>query len=159
MSATPTHIDQIPSQSKSLVQSVAKFAGLSGAGWLLDFFLLLALVRFLRLPVFTANLISASTAGLFVFLASRKVVFRATHGNVVRRAIFYLAYTIAVILLASCAMRLLVDLFHASGNVWLARPVIAAALAKILVTPANLALNFVVARGVNEFGKKQAEIK
>jgi len=159
MNATPTDLDQVQPASRGLFQSAAKFAGLSGAGWLLDFFLLLALVRFLKLPVFTANLISASTAGLFVFLASRKVVFRATHGNVARRAIFYLAYTIGVILLASWAMRLLVGLFHASGNAWLARPVIAAALAKVLVTPANLALNFVVARGVNEFGKKQAEIK
>lgn len=142
----------------SLFRSVAHFAGLSGAGWLLDFFILLVLVRFFGLPVFGANLLSAGTAGLLVFLLSRKMVFRASHGNVARRALFYLVYTLAVIVLASWTMRLLVGMFHASGNAWLMRPVIAAALAKILVTPATLALNFIVAKGVNEFGKKHAEI-
>ena len=149
--------DRAAAPRSRLFVEAAQFIGLSGLGWLLDFLLLLLLVRFLKLPVFQANLVSASTAGLFVFFASRTMVFRPAHGSAAGRALFYLAYTITVILLASACMRLLVGVFHASSVLWMRRPVIAAALAKVLVTPLNLALNFVVARGVNTFGKQKVK--
>ena len=143
----------VAARPTNLFASTLRFAGLSGIGWLIDFCLLLALVRLFGLPVFTANLISAGTAGLTVFLLSRRMVFDVSHGSVARRALFYLLYTVAVILLASWAIRLLAGGFQSGKIAWLARPVVAAAVAKILVTPVTLGLNFIAARGVNEWGR------
>jgi putative flippase GtrA len=144
----------VASRPATLLAASVRFAGLSGVGWLIDFSLLLILVRIFALPVFTANLISAGTAGLSVFLMSRRMVFGVSHGSVARRALFYLLYTVVVIVLASWAIRLLAGGLQAGTIPWLARPVIAAAVAKILVTPVTLGLNFIVAKGVNEWGRQ-----
>jgi putative flippase GtrA len=148
----------VAAQPTNLLSATIRFAGLSGVGWLIDFCLLLVLVRLFALPVFTANLISAGTAGLTVFLLSRRVVFGVSHGSVAHRALFYLLYTVAVIVLASWAIRLLAGGFQSGSIARLARPVVAAAVAKILVTPVTLGLNFIVAKGVNEWGRHRTQM-
>lgn len=131
------------------MRSFLKFGGLSGVGWLLDFSLLMALVR-LGLPAGEANVLSSATAASCVFLVSRKLVFRGDPDRLLRRVLVYLVYTLCVICLASAAMQWLVALFadlQARLGTDLGRGWVSA-LAKIAVTPPQLALNFAVARFV-----------
>jgi putative flippase GtrA len=154
---TPTPANEVfprPSQ-RSLFVSFLRFGGLSGLGWLLDFGLLFALVRWAHLPVFTANLISATTAATIVFLLSRKLVFRAESTFVLMRVLVYCGYTLIIIVLASIAMKYVVLVIaSASGRYHLLlAPATCALVAKVIVTPANFLLNFVVARFTSEHGK------
>ena len=137
---------------RPLLASFLRFGGLSGLGWLLDFCLLFAMVRFGRLPVFTSNLISAITAAITVFLLSRKLVFRAEDNFVLVRVLVYAGYTLAVIVLASIAIKYVTAATQAvAGHFHL---VLATAtcvmIAKVIVTPFNFLANFVVARFTSE---------
>ena len=128
------------------------FAGLSGMGWLLDFTLLLALVHFAHLSAGLANIFSSSCAALCVFLLSRLIIFRRTHGGLSWRLAAYLTYTLALILVASGAMgaltRVLAPFAMAHLGTW--HLMFIAALTKIIVTPPQLVLNFLTARQLSE---------
>ena len=135
-----------------MLASFLRFWGLSGIGWILDFCLLFIFVKFARMPVFTANMISATTAALTVFLLSRKLVFLAARDRVFLRALFYAAYTLAVIVVASLAIKYVTRGAAAvSAHFHLLLSIAACALlAKIVVTPLNFLLNFLVARFTSE---------
>ena len=153
--SVPAATDGLPSSDRSsLLQSFLRFGGLSGLGWLLDFGLLYLLVRFARLPVFTSNLISATTAATIVFLLSRKLVFRSSSTFVLARVLFYCGYTLAVIVVASIAMKY-VTIAAGSLALQFHHPLATstcAMIAKVIVTPANFLANFVVARFTSEHG-------
>ena len=78
-----------------------KFAGLSGAGWLLDALLLLALVSAAGWQPFHANIASSCTAALAVFMVSRQMVFQKASRALLLRVGAYLAYSLCLILAAS----------------------------------------------------------
>ncbi|MCW3848023.1 hypothetical protein OF829_12305 [Sphingomonas sp. LB-2] len=122
----------------------ARFAALSGGGWLLDAGLLLALVGLAGVAPQIANLFSASCAATLVYLVShRRIHSGASHGLQFRLG-FYLIYTAALIFAASWAMAPLTALaatFTGPG-------VAAAFVAKCLVTPPQLLCNFLVSRAV-----------
>ena len=129
------------------LRAFLKFGGLSGAGWLLDLTILTSLVR-AGIPALAANFASSSTAALTVFLVSRYLVFRRAEGGLGRRVLVYVLYTLVVITMASLALqgvlwalqRAAEALGIAAGRIWLA------VLAKVVVTPPQLMLNFFVAR-------------
>lgn len=130
-----------------MMRSFLRFGGVSGLGWLVDFCLLLMLVR-AGLPAGLANGLSSVVAATGVFLVTRKLVFQGDPEGVPKRVVFYMLYTLAVIGLASAAMAGIVAglerlaIFDGLGPGGLS------ALAKVLVTPPQLVLNFLVARGV-----------
>lgn len=129
-----------------------KFGSLSGLGWLLDFAILLSLVGALDAPPFAANVVSSSAAALTVFLVSRRFIFARRVGGLEYRVAFYLAYTLCVIAVAAAAMTMIV---HALDLLATARggrvsPATLVAIAKILVTPPQLTLNFLVSRHTAE---------
>ncbi len=141
-----------PSERRSALASFVRFGGVSGLGWLLDFGLLFALVRWAHLPVFVSNLLSASAAATLVFLVSRKWAFRGRDEALLLRVFFYAAYTLVIIVLASAAISYLTRITEAvSEHLHLLLPLATCAvMAKVIVTPINFLINFVVARFTSE---------
>ena len=136
-----------------------KFGGLSGLGWIADVSILLCLVRLLGMAPFVANMISSATAAVGVFLLSRELVFAKADGRVALRVAFYLAYTSTVILVASLAIGAIVawlPRFAAANGVALSGLAVAAA-AKVMITPPQLVMNFLVSRFLSERDMKRRE--
>lgn len=129
-----------------------RFAGLSGVGWLFDFTLLLVLVHSVHLPAGLANIVSSCCAALCVFLISRLIVFRGRENELSLRLVAYLLYTLVLILMASGILGALTRFFtpFAVEHCGKYHSVLVAALAKIIITPPQLLLNFLVARKLNE---------
>lgn len=138
--------------SRLKLLSFIKFGGLSGLGWLLDFTILLLLVGAAGLPAAAANVASSATAALTVFLVSRHLVFARSHGALGIRIVVYAGYTLCLILVMSVVMHYLIALFRTVAG---ARGIpltasVAAALAKIVVTPPQLLMNFLMSQHVSE---------
>ena len=129
-----------------------KFGGLSGMGWLLDFALLLSMVGGLGVPPFAANIISSSAAALTVFLLSRRLIFNRSEGALGTRIAVYLAYQLCLITSAAGAMVLIIQGLGALAQLYGFGPSQAAltAAAKVLITPPQLLLNFLMARHMSE---------
>jgi putative flippase GtrA len=129
-----------------------RFAGLSGAGWLADFGLLMLFVGVAGISSFTANLMSSLIAASAVFMMSRRVVFAPTSKGWRLRLAGYLLYTVLVIFIASVALdQITLLLRHVAAGLNMTIPlVVLSALAKIAVTPPQLLLNFAVSRTLNE---------
>ena len=129
-----------------------KFGGLSGMGWLLDFALLLSMVGGLGVPPFVANVISSSAAALTVFLLSRRFIFDRSEGALAVRIAVYLVYTLSLITAAAWAMTLIIQLLAglAQVNGYNPAPAVLTACAKVLITPPQLLLNFLMSRHMSE---------
>lgn len=129
-----------------------KFGGLSGMGWLLDLTLLLSMVGGLGMPPFLANVISSSTAALMVFLLSRRLIFDRSEGALGTRVAVYLLYTLCLITAAAWAMTLIIHGLDGLAQAYGQAPSRAAltAAAKVLVTPPQLLLNFLMSRHMSE---------
>ena len=129
-----------------------KFGGLSGMGWLLDFALLLSMVGAFGVPPFVANVISSSTAALTVFLVSRRLIFDRSEGALGTRIAVYLLYTLCLITAAAWVMTLIIQLLAglAQANFYALSPAILTACAKVLITPPQLLLNFLMSRHMSE---------
>jgi putative flippase GtrA len=128
-----------------------RFAGLSGCGWLFDLGLLAVLVRLARIDPAGANMISSLTAASLVFLVSRRRVFAGATGSAATRLCLYLCYTLAQVAVASICVGALARLFGGEfRRLGLSEAAVLAALAaKVLVTPGQLILNFLVAGRLN----------
>lgn len=137
---------------RPLLVSFLKFGGLSGLGWLADACILLALVGLLGMAPFAANFISSSIAALSVFLLSRELVFHKAAGRTGLRVAAYLAYVLLVIAVASTGVQLLTAWLRglAEAHGVGASATALAGVAKVLVTPPQLVLNFLVSRAMSE---------
>ena len=129
---------------------LSKFTLISGCGWLLDVLTLLSLVA-MGASFFAANLVGALVGVSLVFLFAQRRVFNATHAGKIRWRLFlpYLAWQAVAILLASALVDLVAILLTPAASAlaaWSASAipaaVIAAGLAKIIVTPLTLYANF-----------------
>lgn len=129
-----------------------KFGGLSGMGWLLDFALLLSMVGVLGVPPFIANVISSSIAALTVFLVSRRFIFDRSEGALGTRIAVYLLYTLCLITAAAGAMALIIHVLAGLGqaNGYAPSAAVLTACAKVLITPPQLLLNFLMSRHMSE---------
>ena len=159
VSQSATALSQVSASSsvKSTLGLFAKFGGLSGLGWLADFCILLLLVSRANIPADRANLVSAGIAASSVFLISREKIFVKAKGWLLLRLVAYLGYTIIVIMIASQIIKLLVPdirVLAASFNLTLTYA-LATAVAKIVVTPPTLILNFLVSRLLSEIYSKR----
>ena len=141
------------SYTTSPLRKFFQFAGLAGCGWLLDFGILLVLVRAAGVTPAVANVVSSLTAASTVFLVSRALVFDGPAGGVHVRLGLYVLYTLAVIFAASVVVGLVAARLGSPAGllgVHLAGSTAAAAAAKVLVTPPQLLLNFFVSRYLSE---------
>lgn len=134
-----------------------KFGGLSGLGWILDFCIFLALVRFVQAPPFLANAASSGIAALSVFLLSRELIFNKADGGLATRLSLYFSYVIVVILLASLSVQFISSILDRilGAYAWHPAETMVASIAKIMVTPPQLGLNFLVSRMLSERKSKE----
>ena len=149
---TATLTTQAGTPKQGWLAAFLKFGGLSGMGWLLDFALLLSMVGVLGVPPFAANLVSSSTAALTVFLVSRRLIFDRSEGALGTRIAVYLLYTLCLITAAAWAMTLIIQALGglAQANGFDPSRAALTAVAKVLVTPPQLLLNFLMSRHMSE---------
>jgi putative flippase GtrA len=136
------------------IVKISSFTVLSGIGWCIDFTAFNYLVS-MGYPYLTSNLISASVAVAFVFLTSRKWVFRHHVGSLKIAVLKYILWNIFAIIVASQLLDNIanflesMDLRHVSQLiVWvtgndLAERSLVSNLAKVLITPLTMYANFV----------------
>lgn len=126
------------------------FATVSGIGWLIDFTVLLLLIG-LGFEAFVANLIGAGVAVTFVFAVSQRRVFVERHGGVIKWGLLlpYLAWQGGAVPAASALVALLTGIltepaaaFVDQRDLDVAPVVLAAAAAKVAITPLTLYANF-----------------
>lgn len=121
------------------------FIIISGCGWLIDLGTITLLVNFNIEPLI-ANLCSASLAVTFVYWISRVVVFdkridrKAVHGYAA-----YYGYSLIVIALFSMLIQYLTHLLYTNASDLITFTA-SAFIVKIIVTPFNLYVNFVVSK-------------
>lgn len=138
-----------PRGLRRLLWQALRFVGLSGIGWLLDFtvYTLLSL-RLSRLDV--VNVISSLVGASFVFVFSTRLIFQNSRRLPlwVKYAV-YLAYQLVLILLISK----LLAWVHLLIVTHFTQPLIlrfAPILAKILVTPITMTVNFFAMKAIVE---------
>jgi putative flippase GtrA len=134
-------------QADRVLKKFLRFGVLSGGGWLLDCGLLLLLHR-AGFALFGANFLSSATAALSVYLLSRRWVFKPDQSSAVGSSFLYLMHTAVMITLASLAMPWAAKVAQWALPWWGTLPTEAwvAFVAKVLVTPPQLVLNFFMAR-------------
>ncbi|HEY8024171.1 MAG TPA: hypothetical protein VIF60_06375 [Burkholderiaceae bacterium] len=129
------------------MKNALHFIGIAGIGWLADTAVFLVVVWLLHGTPFFANLAGGLLGASITFLAARERIFIERTGRTSVRLGVYLAYTLLLLFVASAAVQgvamVLGQAVHAIPAQW------AALLAKFIVTPFTLALNFVTAKFLN----------
>ena len=134
---------------RRLLRQALRFLGLSGIGWLLDFtvYTLLSL-RFHDLA--WVNVISSLVGASFVFVFSTRFVFRDSHRIALwLKYAIYIVYQLVLIWLISKLLAL-VHLTIVSHTDWPPLISLAPVLAKMLVTPITMTVNFFAMKTVIE---------
>lgn len=134
---------------KTLWEQIFRFIGLSGIGWLLDFFVYAVLGWFSK-DLFLNNTISSWVGVTFVFLFSTRLVFQNNSKIPLKvKYILYLLYQCLLIYLISKLLNQVNGwiLAHIAWNLILR---FSALISKMLVTPVTMVLNFCVMKAVIE---------
>jgi putative flippase GtrA len=112
---------------------VLAFVAVSGTGWVLDVAVFAALVYGLGVPPFWANVISVTTAVVFVFSATHERVFDGPRDQRRRHLVQYALYQALLVAVVSVVLAVLL---RVTGI----EPVVG----KVAVTPFTLLCNYVV---------------
>ncbi len=126
------------------------FASIAAIGWLIDCSLYLGLTLEADLAPFTANLFSSAIASALVFTTARQVLFQKAPLWGAPRLIAYVAYSLLVIVAASALIQLLSPRLSTLLSSLSSANSVSTLLSKIIVTPPQLLLNFLVARKLSE---------
>lgn len=134
---------------KNLLIQAMRFIGLSGVGWLMDFAVYTVMSYTTNNPFFS-NVCSSVVGATFVFLFSTRFVFK-NHSKIplVAKYAIYLAYQIALIYAISMLLSYINGFIWAHFT-WKLILDFSALLAKIIVTPITMTLNFFVMKGIIE---------
>lgn len=134
---------------KKLLKQALGFIGLSGIGWILDFttYTLLGLVSD---KLFINNIISSLVGVTFVFIFATRKVFQNNSKIPLKWKYFiYVVYQLVLIFLISKLLSI-IALFIVE-NIDIAIVIsLSGVIAKILVTPVTMILNFFVMKGIIE---------
>lgn len=122
-----------------------RFILLSGVGWLTDLSCMTFLV-YLGYEPMLANIVSASIAVSLVYWVSRLYIFDSSgNGRALIGFFYYYTYSIVIIFLFSTVIQYISYFLH--GKLHQVIPFsITALIAKILTTPFNLYINFLVSK-------------
>lgn len=133
---------------------ISSFTLISGVGWCMDFSLFNYLVS-VDYPYLVSNLVSALVAVAFVFLFSRKWVFRNHVGSLKAATLQYIVWSIVAIAVASQLLSVIASILE-HRNLSFVTELIAqisgkhldqrslvSNMAKILITPFTMYANFV----------------
>ncbi|MEJ8322444.1 GtrA family protein [Kosakonia sacchari] len=122
-----------------------RFIVISGGGWLIDLATMTLLV-WLGLEPIIANLCSATLAVTFVYWISRLIVFdKKIEQKAFTGYLAYYVYSLIVIAVFSLLIQYLSYLLHGIANGGITFT-ISAFIAKVVITPLNLFINFVVSK-------------
>lgn len=133
---------------KILIQAF-KFFGISGIGWLLDFGTYIML-GFISENLAINNFISSYVGGAFVFIFATRKVFQNNSKIALKwKYLIYLVYQLIMIILAS---KLLNGINLAIVNNINVNFIVdfSAIIAKIVVIPFTMVMNFIVMKGIIE---------
>ena len=134
---------------RKLFKQAIRFVGISGIGWILDFstYNLLGLVSD---KLFLNNVISSWVGVSFVFMfATRKVFQNNSKISLKWKYIIYIVYQCILIFFSSKLLSLIAAVIV--NNIDIAIIItLASMIAKILVTPVTMILNFFVMKGIIE---------
>lgn len=122
------------------------FVAVSGAGWLLDTFVFMALSGPGGWGVTPANMAGGVCGTLLVFAVSARAIFRPNGGPVLQKLLVLLPFNLLVITVSSVVLGALAHAMVGWAGGWNIPPDAVRFAAKVLVTPFTLALNFVVVR-------------
>ena len=134
---------------KKLLYQAIRFIGLSGIGWLLDFATFVILGIFFDNHVIN-NFISSWVGVTFVFIFATRKVFE--NNSRIPLGVKYLIYILYQIILITLVSKLLgaIDSFIISHVAWKLVLRFSGIIAKIIITPITMILNFFVMKGVIE---------
>jgi putative flippase GtrA len=134
---------------KRLLGQAVRFIGLSGIGWILDFSTYIVLSRICENLVLD-NFISSWVGVTFVFIfATRKIFENNSRIDLKWKYLIYIVYQVLLIFLVSKLLGL-IDSFIVSNISLAVVTRFSAIIAKILVTPITMILNFFVMKGLIE---------
>ncbi len=127
---------------RGLLLQFIKFFGISGIGWCLDFSVYIFLTQKLNWPVFQSNYISSILAVSLVFYVSTRKIFKESTSKISIRSkyLIYLTYQILLLSLVSILGQYLSTYLGTLGLY----SNITKILAKIIITPITMIINFVV---------------
>ena len=132
-----------------LLNQLVKFVGLSGIGWLLDFFTY-TILGFVSKNLILNNSISSWVGVTFVFtFATRKIFQSNSRIPLTWKYVIYILYQIVLIYFISKVLNG-INLLIISKCTFDIILRFSSILAKILVTPITMILNFIVMKGVVE---------
>ena len=125
-----------------LVLQFIRFAGVSGLGWCLDFFVYIFLTQKLNWSIFQANYISSILAVSLVFYISTRKIFKKSKSKFPSwfKYLIYLLYQILLISFVSALGQYLASFVEMLGI----HSEITKVLVKIVITPITMIINFFV---------------
>ena len=134
--------------TQRLVRQGLLFVAISGLGWLLDVTVFMTLSGPAGWQPVAANIASGSCGSLFVFIVSATGIFQRNDGGMAQKVLVLLTFNLVVIIASSFLLGLIATSLQAAAQQygWVVRPAGIRLLAKIIVTPATLLLNFLVVR-------------
>ncbi len=131
---------------RSDLRQAAQFVAVSGAGWLLDVAVFMALSGPAGWHVLPANVVSGSCGVLLVFAVSSRKIFTRNTGSMAQKVAMLLLFNLVAIITASFVLAWIAQLVSAAAAPYGLPPYGVRLVAKMLVTPVTLLLNFIVVR-------------
>ena len=127
---------------KKIIKQFFSFIGISGIGWIIDFVIYNILYSVFKVDISIANIISSLVGVTFVFIFSTRKVFENSGKLDIRiKCAIYIVYQIILILCVSKIMPSIKDLLISFDIKLVVK--YANVLAKILITPITMTINFI----------------
>ncbi len=132
-----------------LLKQLINFVGVSGIGWILDF-LVYTVFAFLSLGLFWCNILGAIAGVSFVFVFSSRFIFQ--NKNKIPIFVKYIIYILYQIILVYFISKLLVVINNGLNShlSFVYAKEFCAILAKIIITPITMILNFIILKNIIE---------
>ena len=132
-----------------LLRQIAKFVGISGIGWILDFCTYTSL-SFCSNNIVINNIISSWLGVTFVFIfATRKVFKNNSRISLKKKYAIYLAYQLILIYLISKLLGYINS--YIISNVMIEEILrLSTVISKVIITPITMIMNFIVMKSIIE---------
>ena len=134
---------------KMLLKQIVKFVGISGIGWILDFFTYTGL-SFCSHNIVINNIISSWIGVTFVFIfATRKVFKNNSRISLKKKYAIYLVYQLILIYLISKLLGYINS--YIISNVMIEEILrLSTVISKVIITPITMIMNFIVMKSIIE---------
>ena len=134
---------------KMLLKQIVKFVGISGIGWLLDFFTYTSL-SFCSHNIVINNIISSWIGVTFVFIfATRKVFKNNSRISLKKKYAIYLAYQLILMYLISKLLGYVNS--YIISNIMIEEILrLSTVISKVIITPITMIMNFIVMKSIIE---------